>query len=109
MDLSVDFHDSTTDEFTKRFEKIHIRVIQRSSRSYITLLENMDDDLDLDRICRAMRRAFNCNGNVKMTEQGKEVIQLQGDQHETIRAWLLEQEILTAKEAEERLVVHRAI
>jgi translation initiation factor SUI1 len=109
MDLSIDFNDSAVDEFTKRFEKIHIRVIQRNTRSCITLLEKMDDDLDLNRICKAMRRAFNCNGNVKKTEQGEEVIQLQGDQHETIRAWLLEQEILTAKEAEERLVVHRAV
>jgi translation initiation factor SUI1 len=87
--------------------KIHIRVQRRNARSHITSLEGMDEDLDLDRICRAMRRAFNCNGNVKKETEVGDVIQLQGDQCDNIRAWLLEQEILTPKEAEERLVIHQ--
>ena len=90
-----------------RTNKIHIRLQQRNTRSYLTLLEGMDDDLDLKRICRAMMRGFNCNGNVKTDTELGDVIQLQGDQCENIRAWLLEQEILTPAEAEERLVIHK--
>ena len=91
---------------TGRANKIHIRLQQRNTRSYLTLLEGMDEDLDLHRICRAMRRAFNCNGNVSKDAKVGDVIQLQGDQCDNIRTWLLEQEILTPAEAAERLVVH---
>jgi len=88
--------------------KIHVRVHQRNTRSFITTIEGLDDDLDLVRICRAMKRAFNCNGNVKTGTEYGDVIQLQGDQHETVKAWLVEEEVLTAAEAEERLVIHGA-
>jgi translation initiation factor 1 len=88
--------------------KIHVRVHQRNTRSFITTIEGLDDDLDLVRICRAMKRAFNCNGNVKTGTEYGDIIQLQGDQHETVKAWLVQEEVLTAAEAEERLVVHGA-
>ena len=88
--------------------KIHIRVHQRNTRSYITTIEGLDDDLDLVRICRAMKGSFNCNGAVKTGTEFGDVIQLQGDQHATVPDWLVAAEILTAAEAEERIVVHGA-
>lgn len=88
--------------------KIHVRVHQRNTRSFITTIEGLDDDLDLVRICRAMKRAFNCNGNVKLGTEYGDIIQLQGDQHETVKVWLVQEEVLTAAEAEERLVIHGA-
>ena len=82
--------------------KIHIRWQQQSARRSTTLLEGLDDDLDLIRICKAMRKAFSCNGTVL---DGK-IIQLQGNQKDTIRVWLVAQEILTEQEAKDRLVIH---
>ena len=82
--------------------KIHIRIQQRSSRQSLTLIEGLDSDLDLNRISKYMRRAFNCNGTVL----NDAVITLQGDQRENVSKWLVDNEVLTKGEAKERLVVH---
>jgi translation initiation factor 1 len=102
MDITL-FNSSAAAVFdSKPQTKIHIRIQQRSTRQSLTLLEGLDSDLDLDRICKYMRKAFNCNGTVL---EGS-VISLQGDQRENIAIWLVEQEVLTKAEAKERLVIH---
>jgi translation initiation factor 1 len=87
-------------------EKIHIRFYQQGKRA-ITMIEGLDDDLDQKRIAKALKRAFSCASSVHIDEaSGKEVIKLQGDQVHSIKEWLVAQEILTQKEAGERLVLH---
>lgn len=93
----------TTSSLSKN--KYHIRVQQRNGRKCITTLDGLEEDLDLKRICRAMRNAFSCNGNVTSKEGGGEVIQLQGDQRENMKQWLLEQEIIQRNEID-RIVIH---
>lgn len=86
--------------------KYHIRVQQRNGRKCITTLDGLEEDLDLKRICKAMRNAFSCNGNVVMKEDEETgVIQLQGDQRENIKQWLLDQEVILKNEVD-RIVVH---
>jgi translation initiation factor 1 len=86
-------------------EKIHVRMNKQGSR-FVTLIEGLDEDLDQVRIARAMKKAFSCAAKVQKDKQDNEVIFLQGDQRMLIKEWLLFQEILTAKEAAERLVLH---
>lgn len=69
---------------------IHVYIQQRSGRKSITIIQGVDLDLDLERMCRSMRRCFHCNGTVV-----EDVIQLQGDQRDNVRVWLIEQEIAT--------------
>jgi len=57
--------------------KIHIRVQQRNGRKCITTIQGLDDDLDLKRMCKAMKRTFNCNGSIEADKEMGEVIQLQ--------------------------------
>jgi len=85
--------------------KIHIRFQKTGPRS-ITIIEGLDDDLDLKRISKAMKKAFCCAVTVLKDEEQVEVIQLQGDQRPMIRDWLVAQEILTENEAKERIVTH---
>jgi translation initiation factor 1 len=86
--------------------KYHIRVQQRNGRKCITSIDGLEEDLDLKRICKAMREAFSCNGNVVMkSDEEKGVIQLQGDQRENIKQWLLDQQIILKNEVD-RIVVH---
>lgn len=82
--------------------KIHLRLQQRSKKQSLTTIEGLDDDLDLERICKYMRKTFNCNGTVL---EGT-VISLQGDQRENVVEWLVSQEILTKAEAKSRIVIH---
>jgi translation initiation factor 1 len=86
--------------------KYHIRVQQRNGRKCITSIDGLEEDLDLKRICKAMREAFSCNGNVVMkSDEETGVIQLQGDQRENIKQWLLDQQIILKNEVD-RIVVH---
>jgi translation initiation factor 1 len=86
--------------------KIHIRFQKNGPRS-ITLIEGLEDDLDLKRIARAMKKGFSCASSVHMDEKTKEsYIKLQGDHRDNIREWLLQEKIIEASEAKERIVVH---
>ena len=85
--------------------KIHLRLATQGKKC-ITIIEGLDDDLDLIRISRAMKRTLNCAATVKMDHNNNEIIQLQGDHRDTISAWLVEAEILTGTEAADRVVVH---
>jgi len=84
---------------------IHIRVQQRNGRKSITTIQGLDADLDLKRICKAMKRVFNCNGSIEEDKEMGEIIQLQGDQRDNARSWLLDNEIVAKTDAE-LVVVH---
>ncbi len=88
-----------------RSNKIHLR-LQQQGRRALTIIQDLDDDLDFKRICKDMRKKFNCNGSVVKDEKMGEIIQLQGDQRDNVKDWLIKNEILSQKEATERLVVH---
>ena len=86
-------------------QKIHIRVQQRNGKKSITTIEGFAEDLDLKRICKDMRKKFNCNGNVIEDEDRGEVIQLQGDQRENVKNWILTEQIITKAE-QDLIVIH---
>jgi len=89
-----------------RTNKIHVRAHQMG-RKWITTIEGMDDDLDLKRISRAMKSSFHCSAAVVTDEDsGEEIIKLSGNQKEAVREWLIAAEILTEREATDRLVLH---
>jgi translation initiation factor 1 len=76
----------------KNTSKIHIWFKQFNKRRCITTIEDLDSDLDLEKICRHMRRQFSCNGTVI----DDKIIQLQGDMREAIKKWLVENEVLNS-------------
>ena len=47
----------------------------------------------------------NTNGSITEDEDMGEIIQLQGDQRQNVKEWLLAQEVITAQEAD-RIVIH---
>ena len=102
--MNFDFSNPRFDTSFQK-SKIHIRVQQRNGKKCITSIQGLDDDLDQKRICKSMRKTFNCNGNVIEDEDHGEIIQLQGDQRDNVRAFLLEQEVVPASE-KDRLVIH---
>ncbi len=85
--------DEFPEQLTISKQKYHVRVQQRNGKKCITLLEGIEDDLDAKRICKSMQKTFNCNGNVKKDFYDRDVIQLQGDQRENVKKWLIEQQV----------------
>jgi translation initiation factor 1 len=89
----------------KARRKIDIRF--QSGKRSVTLIEGLDDDLDLKRIMKAMKRKFNCACSLHTNDEtGGDVLKLQGDHREDVRAWLIEEEIVPKIEAKDTIVVH---
>jgi len=99
---------SELDPFTNADQqrgKVHIRIQLRNGRKCITTIQGLDEDLDLKRICKAMKKSFNTNGSIIEDKEMGEVIQLQGDQRQNSKEWLIEQQIIGQHE-EDRVVIH---
>jgi len=47
----------------------------------------------------------NTNGNIALDEESGEVIQLQGDQRQNVKSWLLDQEVVSVHD-QDRIVIH---
>ena len=87
-------------------KKIDIN-FQTSGKRSVTLIEGLEEDLDLKRIMKAMKRKFNCACSLHANEKtGGEVLKLQGDHREDVRLWLIEQEIVPKADAKDIIVVH---
>ncbi len=86
-------------------DKIHLRIQQRNGRKCVTTVAGLANDLDVKRICKAMRRKFNVNGSVEKDDDGNEILQLQGDQRENVKRWLIKHEII-AKSEVDCIVIH---
>lgn len=103
-------HINNADAFNEpanRTSKIHIRT-QQMGKKWITTLEGLDSDLDQDRIARAIKKSLHCAASVETALDGSEYIKLSGNQREFLREWLVVNEVLTEKEAKERLLLHGA-
>lgn len=85
--------------------KIHVRT-QQMGKKWLTTIEGLDDDLDLERIAKAMKKSMHCAATVERDKNDLEIIKLQGNQRDLIREWLVSSDVITEKEAKERLVVH---
>lgn len=88
--------------------KVHIWSRKVSNTKWSTTVEDLDEDLDLKRIARYMAKAFATSVAVCEHDDipGKYYLKIQGNMKENVRSWLIENEVMTAKEAEERIVFH---
>ncbi|XP_070570510.1 eukaryotic translation initiation factor eIF1-like [Ptychodera flava] len=68
---------------------IHIRIQQRNGRKSLTTVQGISADYDKKKLVRACKKEFACNGTVVDHPEYGEVLQLQGDQRQNIKAFLL--------------------
>ena len=104
MEFDLDPFKNTS-ELDVQKSKIDIRFQKMGPRS-ITLIEGLDDDLDLRRISKAMKKQFNCAASIHKDKDEKEIIKLQGDHRQSVRDWIISQGILTESEADQRIMMH---
>ena len=104
MDFDLDPFKNTS-ELDVQKSKIDIRFQKIGPRS-ITLIEGLDDDLDLRRISKAMKKQFNCAASIHKDKEEKEIIKLQGDHRQSVRDWIIAQGILSEAEADQRIMMH---
>ena len=88
------FADAYGGESGARYDKVHIRIQKRNMRKSVVSVSGLADDLDLKRICRALKKLFRCNGAVVTDKEHGDVIQLQGDHRQGIADFLAKEEII---------------
>jgi len=77
---------------------VHIRIQQRNGRKTLTTVQGVDQKYDFKKIVKAAKKEFNCNGTVVEHPEYGEIIQLQGDQRESIRILLTKCGLATAEQ-----------
>jgi translation initiation factor SUI1 len=79
------------DTKAKPTRAVHVRVRQRTNRTYITTIEGIHDDIDFKKVCSCLKKQLKCSGAVLVNEDKKSVIQLTGDQREPLKKFLMEE------------------
>jgi len=77
-------------------QDVHIRVQQRNGRKCITTVQGLNQELDLKKILKVLKKENNCNGTVVEDEEMGQVLQLQGDQRDSVGTFLIKWELCTA-------------
>lgn len=71
---------------------IHIRIQQRNGRKTLTTIEGIPSKFDLKKILKVIKKQFACNGTIVNDEKAGDVIQLQGDQRNVVKEFLVDKE-----------------
>ena len=82
--------------------KVHIRIQQRNHKKCVLTIQGLDKDLDLKRICRALKMLLKCNGAVLKDEEYGDIVQIQGDHRKDIVNFLETEKICS----KDQIIVH---
>jgi len=78
-------------------EIVHIRVQQRNGRKCITTVQGLNQEMDLKKILKVIKKTHCCNGTVVDADAEDknmgEVLQLQGDQRKAVFEFLVANEL----------------
>ena len=102
MNMEIFNETSTKDPFgfenDSEHRKVRIRAQRRNGRQSITTVQGLADDLDLRRIMKALKKSFQCNGNIIIDPDRGKVIQLSGDQRINVREFFIDQQVCNAEQ-----------
>ena len=89
---------------TNNQEIIHVRLQQRNGKKTLTTIQGLSKDLEFKKLLKAFKKEFACNGCIIDHKEFGEVIQLQGDQRENIKKFLINSDLSD----EEHIKLHGA-
>lgn len=69
---------------------VHIRVQQRNGKKCLTTVQGLKTVHSYDKILKALKKKYCCNGNIVQDKELGRVIQLQGDQRKNVSTFLIE-------------------
>jgi len=94
FDPFADAQDQDTGDTTQKTiqTNIHIRIQQRNGRKTLTTVEGIPAKFDLKKILKVIKKQFACNGTIVNDEKAGDVIQLQGDQRNVVKEFLVDKE-----------------
>ncbi|GAX79499.1 hypothetical protein CEUSTIGMA_g6940.t1 [Chlamydomonas eustigma] len=89
--------DSAADDKGDAGDYVHIRIQQRNGKKSLTTVQGLKEKFDYNKVLKALKKDFCCNGNVVEDSELGKVIQLQGDQRRNVSEFLIKAKI-TKKE-----------
>jgi len=94
FDPFADAQDQDTGESQqgKDQHNIHIRLQQRNGRKTLTTVAGIPTKFDLKKILKVIKKQFACNGTIVTDEKAGDVIQLQGDQRNSVKDFLTDKQ-----------------
>lgn len=91
------FADADGDDQVVTKGIVHIRLQQRNGRKSLTTIQGLDEKLDLNKLTKAFKKEFCCNGCVVENKELGRIIQLQGDQREKVKSFLSDEDIASKR------------
>ena len=85
-------------------QKVHLRIQSRTTRKSIMTITGLENDLDLKRIVKYLKKNLRCNGAVVQNKEYGDIIQLQGDHRGTVKQFLIDMNICE----DTQIIVHGA-
>ncbi|KAL1901203.1 Eukaryotic translation initiation factor eIF-1 [Ceratocystis pirilliformis] len=82
--------DEDTGETKATQNYIHIRIQQRNGRKTLTTVQGLPSQFDRKKILKVIKKKFACNGTIVHDVEMGDVIQLQGDQRNDVRSFLID-------------------
>jgi translation initiation factor 1 len=98
IDMFAEADESKQTKENAKQSFVHIRTQQRTTRKYITTVEGLAEDLDLARILKALKKTYNTNGAILKDEEGREVLQLNGDQRKNVYEFFVKYKVCDKSE-----------
>jgi translation initiation factor SUI1 len=77
------------DELNKKQQVVHIRFVQRNGRKSDTFIENLDNEIDKQKMLKSLKKGCSCSGTIKKTDNDEEYIMLTGDQRDNVLNYLV--------------------
>jgi len=87
-----------TEETPEVGSYVHIRIQQRNGRKSLTTVQGLASDLDLKKILKYLKKKYNTNGTIVTDKEVGKVIQMQGDQRENVREFIITCNICSREE-----------
>lgn len=85
--------DATGGDVVSDGEHVHIRIQQRNGKKSLTTIQGLPKKYDYNKVLKALKKDFCCNGTVVDDPELGNVIQLQGDQRKNVVDFLSNQKL----------------
>ena len=95
---TIDIYTNLLDNIILCKNKIHIRVIERTRKKKITIIENIPSDINLKLLLSFLKKTFNCSGTIIENN----ILQFSGDNRYNFKNFLIKENICES----ENIVIH---
>ena len=95
-DEFVDLEHDLLDEVTF----VHIKVQSSRGRKKLTTCSGIPAEINLPKLLKALKKEFATNGLIREHSEHGKIIQLQGDQREVLRSFLVRESIVPSSKTQ---------